>query len=128
MRKMSINTVSQLKLTQNLKVATIMKATGRTDSEIATYCGISTKDFLEILENDNYLKEVFDNASSKVATEIEQKFLEKVLSKLDEGDTTDAKFFLERTTNKYSRKDNIAVTGELTIDEIIRKQDGKGEK
>ena len=105
-----------------------MKATGRTDSEIATYCGISTKDFLEILENDNYLKEVFDNASSKVATEIEQKFLEKVLSKLDEGDTTDAKFFLERTTNKYSRKDNIAVTGELTIDEIIRKQDGKGEK
>jgi predicted P-loop ATPase len=125
---MSINTVSQLKLTQNLKVATIMKATGRTDSEIATYCGISTKDFLEILENDNYLKEVFDNASSKVATEIEQKFLEKVLSKLDEGDTTDAKFFLERTTNKYSRKDNIAVTGELTIDEIIRKQDGKGEK
>ena len=118
-----MNGVSQLKLTQNLKVATIMKATGRTDSEIATYVGITTKEFLEIVENDNYLKEVFENASSKVTTEIEQKFLEKVLSKLDEGDTTDAKFFLERTTNKYSRKDNIAVTGELSIDEVIRNQD-----
>jgi len=118
-----MNGVSQLKLTQNLKIATIMKATGRTDSEIATYVGITTKEFLEIVENDNYLKEVFENASSKVTTEIEQKFLEKVLSKLDEGDTTDAKFFLERTTNKYSRKDNIAVTGELSIDEVIRNQD-----
>ena len=123
-----MNGVSQLKLTQNLKVATIMKATGRTDSEIATYCGITTKEFLEIVENDGYLKAIFENAGSKVATEIEQKFLEKVLSKLDEGDTTDAKFFLERTTHKYSRKDNIAVSGELSIDEVIRNQgdvDGK---
>ena len=123
-----MNGVSQLKLTQNLKVATIMKATGRTDSEIATYCGITTTEFLEIVDNDAYLKEIFENASSKVATEIEQKFLEKVLSKLDDGDTTDAKFFLERTTHKYSRKDNIAVSGELSIDEVIRNQgevDGK---
>jgi len=115
--------VSHAKLIQNLKVAKIMKATNKTDSEIATYCGISTKEFLDIVENDDYLKDIFENASEKIASEIELKFLEKVFSKLEEGDTADAKFVLERTTHKYSRKDNIAVTGSMSIDEIVRKQD-----
>ena len=118
-----MNMVSHAKLIQNLKVAKIMKATNKTDSEIATYCGISTKEFLDIVENDDYLKDIFENASEKIASEIELKFLEKVFSKLEEGDTADAKFVLERTTHKYSRKDNIAVTGSMSIDEIVRKQD-----
>jgi len=80
-----MNMVSHAKLTHNLKVAKIMKATGYKDSEIATFCGITTKDYLEIIESDDYLKSVFDHASEQVATEIEQKFIENVFKKQTKG-------------------------------------------
>ena len=117
-----MNLVSQEKIIQNLKILKIMKATGYKDSEIATAIGVTTRDLLDCISADDYLQEIYDHAGDKIASEIERKFLDKVLSKLDEGDTNDAKWVLERTTEKYSRKENIKVSGELTIDEIIREQ------
>ena len=43
-----------------------------------------------------------------------------MLEKLKEGDSSDAKFFMERTMPKYSRKEQVAVTGQLSIDEIVK--------
>lgn len=123
-----MNMIAHQKLIQNLKVAKIMKATGYKDSEIATQVGISTKDFLEIVGNDDYLTEIFKNAVEKVASEVERKFLEKMMEKLEEGDTQDAKFFMERTMPRYSRKENVQVTGGLSIDEVIRRNSSDGEK
>ena len=96
-----------------------MKATGYTDREISDYVGVSVKDFLTVIESDQYLKEVWEQASEKLATEIEKKFLENVLLQLDMGDNTDAKWLLERTNKKYNKKDTLDVNIK-SIDDIIR--------
>lgn len=107
------------KIVQNLKVIKIMKSTGYTDKEIAHYCGVSIKDFLTIIGGDVYLKEVWEKAQEKLATDIERKFLENVLDQLDNGDNTDAKWLLERTNQKYNKKETLDVNIK-SIDDIIR--------
>lgn len=104
---------------QNLKIVKIMKSTGYTDKEIADYLKMSVKDFLAVIESDTYIKEVFEQAQEKLASEIEKKFLENVLMQLDSGDNTDAKWLLERTHKKYNKKDTLDVTIK-SIDDIIR--------
>lgn len=96
-----------------------MKATGYKDREIADYVGISVKDFLTVIESDQYLKEVWEEAQEKLATDIERKFLENVLVQLDMGDNTDAKWLLERTHKKYNKKETLDVNIK-SIDDIIR--------
>jgi hypothetical protein len=96
-----------------------MKSTGHTDAEIAKYLGISLVDFLEAIESDYYLSEVYKQASEKLASEIEAKFLENVMNQLEAGDNTDAKWILERTSNKYSKKDKLELTVR-SIDDIIK--------
>ena len=110
------------KVVQNLKVIKIMKSTGYTDKEIADYLNISTLNLLKIIEEDIYLKEVWEQAQEKLASEIERKFLENVLSQLADGDNTDAKWLLERTHKKYNKKDTLEVSVK-TIDDIIRGED-----
>lgn len=107
------------KIVQNLKIIKIMKATGYKDKEIADYVGVSIKDFLTVIEGDQYLKEVWEEAQEKLATDIERKFLENVLTQLDMGDNTDAKWLLERTHKKYNKKDTLDVNIK-SIDDIIR--------
>jgi orotate phosphoribosyltransferase-like protein len=107
------------RIVQNLKVIKIMKSTGYTDKEIADYLNVSIKVLLDTIENDVYLKEVWEQAQEKLASEIEKKFLENVLMQLDEGDNTDAKWLLERTHKKYNKKDTIEVNVK-SIDDIIR--------
>lgn len=111
------------RIIQNLKVIKAMKAAGYTDSEIARYCGMSVTNFLKIINEDDYLKEVYEHAQDKLTSEIEAKFLEKVMEKLESGDTADAKWVLERTTDKYNKKDkmDLSIT---TIDDIIKKYSG----
>ncbi|MDA3931705.1 MAG: hypothetical protein PF513_03120 [Tenericutes bacterium] len=118
-----MNMIAHEKLTQNLRMAKIMKATGYKDTEIATEIGISIKDYLEIIGSDDYLKTVMDEAQKQVATEVERKFVEKMMDKLDEGDSKDAMFFLERTVPKYSRKDKVEIGGSVSIDDIIKQHD-----
>ena len=107
---------------QNLKLITIMKATGKTDKEIADYLGLKTKEFLEAIAGDTYLTEVWEKAQDKLVSDIEQKFLENTLLQLENGDNTDAKWILERTSKKYQKKDQVDVSI-TSIDDIIR---GKG--
>jgi len=107
------------RIVQNLKIIKIMKATGYTDKEVADYVNMSVKDFLAIMDGDQYLKEVWEQAGEKLATEIEKKFLENVLLQLDMGDNTDAKWLLERTNKKYNKKDTLDVNIK-SIDDIIR--------
>jgi len=106
---------------QNLKVIIIMKATNRTDKEIADYLGLKTKDLLEAIASDAYLTEVWEKAQDKLVSDIEQKFLENTLLRLEEGDNTDAKWILERTSKKYQKKDQVDVSI-TSIDDIIRGQ------
>jgi orotate phosphoribosyltransferase-like protein len=107
------------RIVQNLKIIKIMKATGYTDKEIADYVSVSIKDFLAIIDGDVYLKEVYEKAQEKLATDIEKKFLENVMDQLDMGDNTDAKWLLERTNKKYNKKDQLEVNIK-SIDDIIR--------
>jgi orotate phosphoribosyltransferase-like protein len=96
-----------------------MKSTGYTDKEIADYVNVSVKDFLTIIDSDPYLKEVYEKAQEKLATDIERMFLQNVLDQLETGDNTDAKWLLERTNKKYNKKDQIDVNIK-SIDDIIR--------
>jgi len=109
------------KVIQNLKIITIMKATGKTDKEVADYLGLKVKDFLEVIASDSYLTEVWEKAQDKLVSDIEQKFLENTLLQLEEGDNTDAKWILERTSKKYQKKDQLDVSV-TSIDDIIRGQ------
>ena len=107
------------RIIHNLKIIKIMKSTGYKDKEIADYLNVSVKDLLTAIESDQYLKEVWEQAQEKLASDIERKFLENVLTQLDMGDNTDAKWLLERTSKKYNKKDQLDVTIK-SIDDIIR--------
>lgn len=107
------------KITQNLRLMKIMKSSGYTDSEIASYLGISTREFLEAIEEEEYLKSVYEAASETLASELEAEFLKKVFSNLDAGKTEDAKWVLERTSKKYQKKDQVELNIK-SIDEIIK--------
>lgn len=96
-----------------------MKASGYTDAEVARAVGVSTKELLDVVGADDYVKSVWEQASERVATEIERKFLESVFDKLESGDTADAKWYLERRSGKYQKKESLDVNVQ-SIDDIIR--------
>jgi len=118
------NLVTKDKIIQNLKIITIMKSCGKTDREIAKYLGIGVGELLETIGSDMYLTEVYEKAQDKLASDIEVKFIENVLTQLEEGDNTDAKWILERVTKKYQKTDKHDVTIR-SIDDIILE---RGEK
>lgn len=109
------------KVIANVKVIVAMKSAGKTDGEIAKYLGMRVTNFLEIIEGDEYLREVYEKAGEKLGSEIESEFLIRVMEKLEEGKTEDARWYLERTNAKYQRKDsvNLSIT---SIDEVIRQR------
>lgn len=107
------------KIIQNIKIIKIMKASGYKDSDIAKYLDMKTYEFLKIIGEDDYLTEVYGRASELLGAEIESKFLDNVVEKLDKGDTTDAKWTLERTNPKYTKKEQVDVNMR-SIDDIIR--------
>lgn len=117
-------------IVQNLKVITIMKSCGYKDKEIADYLGIKITELLETIGADSYLTEVYEKAQEKLASDIERKFVENTLAQLENGDNTDAKWILERTSKKYQKKEQVDVSV-TSIDDIIRGQikvkDEKGE-
>ena len=96
-----------------------MKSCAYSDSDIADYMGLGVKEFIDIIQGDEYLKGVYESAQEKLASDIEKKFLENVLTNLDNGDNTDAKWILERTSKKYTKKDTVDVNIR-SIDDIIR--------
>lgn len=104
---------------QNLKLIKILKSSGKTDREIAKILDIKLSEFMKVLSEDDYIKEVYDNAQDKMISEVEAKFLEKVLEKLEEGETADAKWYLEKTSTKYTKKEQVSVTMQ-SIDDIVR--------
>lgn len=106
---------------QNLKIIKIMKSCGHTDSEIASTIGVSLVDFLYELETDSYIKEVYEKAQEKLATDIETAFLDSVMKQLEKGKTEDAKWILERTNKKYTKKEQVDLNIK-SIDDIIREQ------
>jgi len=114
-RKMTAET----KFSQNVKLFKVMKATNYTDSEIAAAIGISVKDYLDIINANPFLKDIYEKSQEKLITEIERGFIDNTLKKLKSGDNTDAKWILERRHSAYQKTDkvDVNVTG---IDEIIR--------
>ncbi len=110
------------KVQQNLKVVITKKSVGFTDKEIAKSLDMTTQQFLDTINSDEYLKDCYENASAKVAKEIEESFIENIKSQLATGDNTDAKWYLERTTAKYSKKEQLSLTTK-SIDEINREHD-----
>lgn len=107
------------RIIHNLKIIKIMKSVGYKDKEIADYVGLSVKEFVDIVFGDEYLREVYEHASEKLASDIERKFLENVTQQLEDGDNTDAKWLMERTNKKYTKKDAIDITLR-SIDDVIR--------
>lgn len=110
------------KIIQNLKVITIMKASGMKDRDIADYIGLPTKTMLEGIEADPYLKEKWEDATNYLVSEIEVEFLKNVQESLEAGNTADAKWFLERRSEKYAKKDTVDVNVK-SIDEIIKSRE-----
>jgi hypothetical protein len=109
------------KVTNNLKVMKIMKASGRTDREIAEYMGIDVKTFNDVVNGDDYIKEVYEKAQTYLVSEIENKFLENVMEELDGGNNDNAKWVLERLNPKYAKKEQVEISVK-TIDDIIREK------
>lgn len=107
------------KVIQNLKTITIMRSSQYSDAKIAKFLGMTVKTFLQIIESDDYLRETYKNAADEVTSEIEAKFLEEVFKQLEVGLTKDAKWYLERTTDKYNKTEVHDVTVK-SIDDVIR--------
>lgn len=112
------------KVIQNLKTVLIMKSCQYPDSEIAKQVGLTLKEFMDVIESDSYLKEKYENAEEKLVEQIEREFLDKVLTKLDDGETGDAKWVLERRSKKYQKKDVMEINVR-TVDDIIREIEEK---
>lgn len=110
------------KIIHNLKIITIMKSSGKSDAEIASYLGMKPIRMLELIQGDEFLKNKWEKASESVASEIEIKFLENVMLQLESGDNTDAKWYLERATRKYAKKEQVELSVK-SIDDIIREKD-----
>lgn len=115
------NNENHLMMMQNLKLIKILKSSGKTDREIAEALGIKITEFMKVLSEDDYIKEVYEKAQDKVVSEVEAKFVETMLAKLEAQDTADAKWYLEKTSGKYAKKEQITVTTK-TIDDIVREK------
>lgn len=107
-------------LQNNLKKLKVLRSVGKTDSEIAHAMGMDTKTFLDAVESEIYIKELYEKSGDALLQDIESKFLENVLEDLEKGKNEDAKWVLERRTDKYVKKEKTELSGGLTIDEIIR--------
>lgn len=115
------------KVIQNVKIIKIMKSCGYRDADIAKYVNLSIKTFLNVIEGDEYLRDVYKNAQEILASDIEKKFIENMLASMENGDNTDAKWMMERTNPKYAKKDTIDLHVR-SIDEVILEKDkGNGE-
>lgn len=108
---------------QNLKIIKLMKSCGYTDRDIAEKIGLTVKSFLEIIDEDEYLHEVYEHAQDKIASEIEEKFVNQIIESLEVGKTDDAKWYLQKVKSKFG-KDNSITVNIKTIDDIIREHDG----
>lgn len=106
---------------QNLKIIKTMKAVGRTDREIVEYLGIKMREFLDVLESDEYIREIYANAGDEYLKDLEEGFLLGVMQKIDEGKLDDAKWTLERLNPKYNKTEKVAVDIK-SIDELIRER------
>lgn len=115
----------QLLMMQNLKLIKILKSSGKTDREIAEALGLKITEFTRVLSEDDYIKEVYDKAQEKVLSDIEAKFVQTMLAKLEANDTADAKWYLEKTSNKFAKKEQLTVTTK-TIDDIVREKNNEG--
>lgn len=105
-----------------LKLIIALKSSGATDRDICRAIDITMPLYLRVLENDEYIREKIENAEMSYAMELETKFKAVTMKKLDEGDTTDAKWILERTVDKYKKTEKVDITVR-TIDDIIRSID-----
>lgn len=114
----------QLLMMQNLKLIKILKSSGKTDREIAEALGLKITEFTRVLSEDNYIKEVYEKAQEKVLSDIESKFVQTMLAKLEANDTADAKWYLEKTSNKFAKKEQLTVTTK-TIDDIVREKNNE---
>lgn len=106
------------KIIMNIKILKIMKASGYKDTEIAKYIGVTTKELLDAVANDDYIRGIWDKAQEELVSEIEAKFLTNVMAQLEDGDNGDAKWVLERLNKKYQKKETVEMTVK-SIDDII---------
>lgn len=106
---------------QNLKLIKLLKATNHTDREIASQVGVKVVDLLEMVETDDYFREMYETAAGKVINEIEAEFLKRTLESLEEGKTDDAKFVLTRRHPDY-KADNKLEISVKSIDDIIKEK------
>jgi nitrogen regulatory protein PII len=115
--------IANERIKYNLKLMKALKASGHTDAEIAEAIGVSLHDFLKVLSTDDYIREVYERAQDKLATEIEYELVERIREQLSEGKTGDAKWYLERVSGKFQKRDGLDVRVE-SIDEVIRRRGG----
>lgn len=110
------------KIIQNLKGMILMKTSGATDRDVAEYIGMPIKTMLEKIEGDPYLKDKWENATERFITEVEQKFLENLVNEMEMGKMGNARWFLERRSEKYNKKETVDVNV-TSIDEIIKSRE-----
>lgn len=103
---------------QNLKTIITLKSSGISDADIAERVGIPLREFLIIKDSDDYIKEKYSVAGDTFNNELEANFKAVMLAKLNKGDTTDAKWLMERTNSKFTEKKTIDMT--MSIDDIIK--------
>lgn len=110
------------KIIANLKPIILMKASGKTDREIADYVGMPVKTFLDKIESEPYIKEQWENATDRFVSDIEMKFLQRLEEEVEMGEMSNAKWFLERRSEKYKKNETVDVNVR-SIDDIIKEKD-----
>ena len=116
-----MSNIAKDKIVQNIKLLKIMKSCGYPDIQIAEALGVSVKELIDTVGEDDYIKGIYEAAQESLVTDIEKKFVENVLSALESGKNEDAKWLLERLSPKYAKKDQLDVNVR-GIDEIIRER------
>lgn len=109
-------------VTQKLNIIIKLKSSGATDRDICRAIGLTMPFYLKSLENDEYIREKIESAEMTYTTELETRFKNEMEKKLMAGDTTDAKWYLERTKDKFKKNDKLEIEFK-TIDQIIREKD-----
>ena len=109
-------------ITQNLKLIKVLKATNHTDREIASRIGVKVTDLVEMVETDEYFREVYEGAAGKVINEIEAEYLKKTMENIEAGKLEDARFVLTKRHPEY-KADNKIELSVKSIDDVIREKE-----
>lgn len=128
MYESELERVIEAKIKPNLKSVYKLRTHGLTDKYIAKYLGISYHMFMKALEAFEPLKEIYDDATLLLASQLRQTVINRALGedgKVDKDgnpvgpDANLAFKLLEKFDPAFSKKETVNI--EVTVEDVIKK-------